>query len=143
MNIGIDLGGTIFHRAAGKAFDNSIGVIKKLINRGDNIYIISRVNSEQRERSLKWLSDTDFFNQTGINKDNLYYCWDRRDKSIFAKALNISVFIDDRAEVMYYMNPLIVKFLINPPKQDLIEYEGKLINTMIVKDWFEIEEKFI
>lgn len=143
MNIGIDIGNTIVGNKA--LMDkywidpNCFKVIKRIVSEFDNVYLISRVNQDQRDRSLKWIKEVDLFNKTGISSNNLYYCWERKDKAIFARALNLNVFIDDRAEVMYNIDSEVIKLLINPPEQDLIEYKNKLINTEIVKSWEEIE----
>lgn len=141
--LGIDLGNTIVgsrerndrYYVEPRCFE----IINKLEKIYD-IYIISKVNSEQRERSLKWLQESNFFIKTGVNPNNLFYCFERKDKAIFSKALNIDIFIDDRCQVMQYLDDRILKLLINPETTDLEKYKDKLINTQLVKSWEEIEK---
>ena len=143
MNIGIDLGWTIKGVRADndkhKTAPNSFRIIRALVNRGDTVFIISKVTSEQKERAEQWLSDTDFFNQTGVNPQNVYFCFDRRDKALFVKALDIQIMIDDRAEVMAHLSPLVVKFLINPETDDYDKHSRRLFNCKVVADWLTIE----
>lgn len=142
-NLGLDLGRTIVGQRGGdrtyvepKAFE----IIKKLTKEFDNTYIISRVNEEQRERSLNWLKEVNFFEETGIDKENLYYCWERKDKSIFVRALEITHFIDDRAHVLFYLDEAVNKYLFNPEPFELAKYQDSLKNTTVVQNWTEIEK---
>ncbi len=143
MNIGIDLGYTIKGvRSDGhsdRIAPDSFRVISELVKRGDNVFIISKVTSEQKGRAEIWLKNVDFFNQTGVNPQNVYFCFDRRDKALFVKALDIQIMIDDRAEVMVHLSPLVVKFLINPETDDYDIHSRRLFNCKVVADWMEIE----
>ena len=72
-NLGIDLGNVIVgkRQEGSKPFDvppidGAFEVISKLVKLFDDTYIVSRVNSEQRERALVWLETHDFYNKTGI-----------------------------------------------------------------------------
>lgn len=139
-NLGIDLGNVVTSKnlPPPRIIENSFEVIKKLTKKFDKIYIISRVNSAQKERAEKWFKEVDFFNQTNIKEENVYFCFERKDKSIFVRGLNINVFIDDRPEVMYYLPKETLKILFNPDMEN--EYINKLENYKIVKNWKEIEE---
>jgi len=143
MNIAIDLGWTIKGvRSDGhsnRIAPDSFRVISELVKRGDNVFIISKVTSEQKERAEKWLENVDFFNKTGVNPQNLYFCFERRDKGIFAKALDIQLMIDDRAEVMAHLLPTVIKFLINPETDDYDKHSKKLWNCKVVANWLDIE----
>jgi hypothetical protein len=143
MNIGIDLGYTIKGvRSDGhsnRIAPDSFRVIEDFIKRGDEVFIISKVTSEQKERAETWLKNVDFFNKTGVNPQNLYFCFDRRDKALFAKALGIQIMIDDRAEVMANLLPTVVKFLINPETDDYDRHSQRLFNCKVVTNWLEIE----
>lgn len=143
MKIGIDLGWTIKGHKPSNERDlpapDSFRVISELVRRGDIVYIISKVNSEQKARCEKWLETHDFFDKTGVKPENLYFCFERKDKAIFVKALGIKIMLDDRPEVMAHLDFDVVKFLINPDEADMIQHKDQLINTKIVKNWLEIE----
>lgn len=141
-NLGIDLGWTIVgNRVTGDKYEVQSAcftTILRLTKYFDNVYIISKVNSTQKESSLKWIESVEFFNKTNIKPENLYYCFERKDKAIFAKGLGITHFIDDRAEVMYHLDKSIVKILFNPDPIHVEKYRGKLFNTTITNDWSQI-----
>jgi len=147
---GLDLGNCIVGRRQknegsfeSMPIDGMFDILPKLVKRFSNTYIISRVNSEQRERSLLWLEKYDFFNRTGIDKNNLYYCFERRDKALFVKALNIRIFIDDRPNVLTPMGDDVRKILFNPTESDMVKHCDEIKNAknlVIVRNWKEIEE---
>jgi hypothetical protein len=147
MNIGIDLGFTIKGvRREGnrdKIAPDSFRVIAELVKRGDTVFIISKVTSEQKVRAEKWLNDVDFYNQTGVKPENVYFCFERRDKCLFVKALNINVMIDDRAEVMAHISPLVVKFLISPEADEYEKHIRQLGNCKLVLDWSQIGQALL
>ena len=147
-NIGIDLGGTIFSKTNEDTkeqeiyiFPNSFKILSKIVEKFDNVYIISRVNSQQRERSLAWLNSSEFFKKTGISPNNLFYCFDRRDKAIFGKALELTHFIDDRPEVLIHLNENIFKILFAPKLKNFDDSNlFNLTNYKVVNSWMEIDE---
>ena len=146
-SIGYDLGRTIVNRDKGREqFDGCFDVIKRLTKVFHHSYIISRVNSEQRKSALEWFKDVDFYNQTGINSNNIYFCFERRDKSVFVEGLRINVFIDDRPDVLIPMKDHVTKILFNPYPADLEKERfnlQKVKNLYIVKNWGEVEEILI
>lgn len=147
MNLGIDLGRTVVCRENNnKPFDDCFNVIRELTHLFNNSFVISRVNSAQREKSIEWLKDNDFYNQTGINKDNVYFCFERRDKNLFVNGLNIGIFIDDRPDVLIPMKDHVKKILFNPFPHDLEKERfrlEKVKNLSIVYHWREIREILI
>lgn len=141
--MGVDLGKTVVDRDSGNIpFVDCFDVLSRLSKKYE-IFIISRVNSEQRERSLKWLDENKFFIKTGIKDENLYYCFDRRDKSLFAKALDLDIFIDDRPDCLYPMDSTNEKYLFRPTTADLKKFECQIKdkNIKVVLSWIELESK--
>ena len=138
MKIGLDLGNTIVDRSNNNVpFEYAFETIKWFKDEVfDDVFIVSRVNSEQRERSLKWLSDHCFYDLTGVPESNVYYCFDRRDKAVFVKGLGISVFIDDRIDVLTAMSDDVIKILYSNDENSI-----KLANNYgiyVCKNWKEV-----
>src|SRR5579862_1684003 len=144
MNIGVDLGWTVKGVRANGNKDtiapDSFSVIKCLVNRGDTVFVISKVNSAQKERAEKWLKDVNFFEETGIKPENVYFCFEKKDKAVFVKALDIKIMIDDRTEVMANLPVLVVKFLISPDVFEYHKFSHMLYNCKMVANWLEIEK---
>ncbi len=141
--IGIDVGWTIkgvkSEKNGDKVAPDCLRIISSWVNRKDDVFIISKVNSFQKTDVELWLKKTNFFEITGVPYDNLYFCFERRDKSLFVKALEIGVMIDDRPEVMAYLDYNVIKLLLSPDEKDMKKYKEKLSNTKIVNNWLEIE----
>ena len=142
MKIGIDVGWTIkgvrAHGFRNTIAPDSLYIISELVKRGDDVFLISKVNSEQKKEVEDWLAKTDFFNQTGVKPENLYFCFERRDKAIFVKALGIEMMIDDRTEVMASLSPLVKKFLLDPDVSEYEQHKRELVNYTVVRDWASI-----
>jgi hypothetical protein len=143
MKIGIDLGNTIVHNPTREAYPRALEVIKNLVEDGHEIWIISRVNSEQRAKSLEWIEKFGFFQKTGIKPDNLYYCWERKDKAIFGKAFSFDVFIDDHPEVLSHFPDQVLKLAFRPKPEKVQEYSSKMKNYYKIEHWPEIREKLM
>ncbi len=148
IKIGIDLGRTIVDRENNnKPFPRCFDIILGLSRTygPDNLFIVSRVNSEQKERAGKWLIDNNFYEQTEFLPQNVYFCFERRDKAIFAKGLGLSIFIDDRPGCLIPMDEDMDKILFNPYKPDVEKFEREIKeNHLNIKsNWSEIREYLI
>ena len=143
MIIGIDIGWTIkgirIENNKNKTAPNSFDTIKSWVERGDTIYLISKANSTQKEKVETWLSETNFFEFTGVNAQNLYFCHERRDKKFFVEGLGVQIMIDDRAEVLANINLSVIKFLLNPELHEYEKFKKDLFNVRMVTDWYQIE----
>ena len=141
LKVGVDIGGTIIWKDGEKInpFPDCIETLAKF-SKNHEIFIVSRVNSDQRERSLKWLEEFNFFEKTGIKKDNLYYCFDRRDKAIFAKALELNLFIDDRPNCLSPMPNSVGKILFRPSYHDVETFFNDINKMVTLNSWREIND---
>lgn len=141
--LGIDLGFTVVNSRKKEVYPDAFRVIHRFNRTWDGVFIVSRVNEEQKIRSLAWLKESRFFEQTGVPQDNLYYCAERKDKAPICAELGVTHFIDDRPEVMAALAPHIQKLLFNPIQFDVEKFRGQLVNTKIVTSWKEIEELWL
>lgn len=139
LNCGVDLGRTIVSRDEKfRPFPNCFEVLKEMVLKFNEVYIVSRVNSEQKLSAEKWLEDNNFYNLTGFKRENVYFCFERADKAIFVKGLDISIFIDDRPDVLVPMRDAL-KLLYNPSKNDLLNFSEVISKDMkIVNNWSEV-----
>lgn len=145
MKIGIDLGDTITSKLdAGRViFPNAFEVIKRLVDAKHEVYIVSKVNPEQKIRSLKWLEEVRFFELTGVPKDNLYYCETWSEKAPICKNLGIEVHIDDRPQVMACFPEGINKILFKPDANSVLKFFNFLKNSFVANDWLEVEAELL
>jgi 5'(3')-deoxyribonucleotidase len=136
LKIGIDLGRCLVDHETKQPSKNSLEVLNRL-KENHELFIISRVNDEQRKRSIKFLTEYGIYDI--IPPQNVYYCFERRDKAFFADGLKLNLFIDDRPEVLSYMSDNIHKIVFNPHPPDLEKWENKLKNFSITNCWTGVE----
>lgn len=138
--VGIDLGDTIFSRNAnGDKIENprAMEIVSYLVKKCKKVYIVSKVNAEQKRRANKWFYDNDFFRRTGLRRTDVYFCAERHEKGPIAKDLRINCFIDDRPEVMAWMPKPMVKILFRPIVEDVVAWNQK--DAFVVSSWTEVE----
>ncbi|MFF3225296.1 hypothetical protein ACFYV7_21060 [Nocardia suismassiliense] len=82
------------------AFD----VLPRLVRRfGGRAWVISKCGVRIEQRTRQWLDHHDFYDRTGIPRDNLRFCRKRADKAGHCAALGITHMIDDRIEVHHHL----------------------------------------
>lgn len=138
MNIGIDFGNTICRRDSANRFcvmnDNTLLVISELKKRFENVYIISEVNDQQKQETLEWMEENLFY--LLVKPENIFFCKERIDKKEICQKLKIDLMIDDRPEVMSYLDDRICKIMIKSNKEDLVLYT--LNNCICVDSWSQV-----
>ncbi|MEO0883270.1 MAG: hypothetical protein AAFY34_11120 [Pseudomonadota bacterium] len=123
--LGIDLGGVIIKPAETKGdtsfftddylqtpmFEDAMRVIRQLREErfGDNIYIVSKCGPKVQQKSLDWLEHHNFYASTGLKREHVHFCRKRPDKAPICKRLGITVFIDDRLDVLSHMTTVSTK----------------------------------
>jgi len=138
--VGIDFGDTIFHRGVdGNKVENprALEVVSYLVKNCRAVYIVSKVNDEQKKRAIKWMYNVDFYRRTGLRRTDVKFCAERHEKGPIAKDLRINCFIDDRPEVMAWMPKDVIKILFNPIPDDVVAWKQE--NAHIVESWTEVE----
>lgn len=92
------------------AFDAVAALVRALEGR---VYLVSKCGERIEARTRRWLVQKRFFDRTGLPRENLRFCRERRDKVGIAQALKLDRFVDDRADVLRPMRgvlPLLVLF---------------------------------
>lgn len=104
MNIAIDIGGVLGTKNnTDKLVEEIPGAFEcvRKISERYRVFIISAVkNQAVLEKTLKWLSDTRFYERTGVKKENLFFVSSIDEKANKAKELNIEIMIDDSYKVL-------------------------------------------
>ena len=71
------------------------------------VWIVSKCGPRIERRTRRWLDHHCFFGRTGVPRDNLRFCRERRDKKIHCRELGITHFIDDRMDVLTHLRGLV------------------------------------
>ena len=149
--IGIDVGGVIINGLANDNTDTSFrgdnfmktsavpGVydaVKQLIERygAENVFIVSKCGAVIETKTRLWLAGNGFYAHTGFNPENLHFCIDRAGKAPIVQRLGITDFIDDKEEVLGYMDGIVARRYLFGPQSSQPQDPANLI---VVGDWSE------
>ncbi|HJS83673.1 MAG TPA: hypothetical protein VJ742_12645 [Nitrososphaera sp.] len=69
-----------------------------------NAYIISKCGEKIEAKTRNWLSWQSFDVHTKFDWEHILYCRKRPDKAPLAKELELTHFVDDRLDVLVYMD---------------------------------------
>jgi hypothetical protein len=123
--LGIDIGRVIIHGdgpdtsfvGAGTndealrapAMDGALEAIRRLTLRvgGHRVFLVSKCGPKVERRSLLWLEHHDFYGATGVPRENVRFCRDRAHKAPIARKLGVSLFVDDRIDVLVAMEGVV------------------------------------
>lgn len=153
--LGIDVGGVITDRADDKsdtsflsdnylntaACDGAFAAIERLVGSlgNENVFIVSKCGENVERKTRSWLSHHRFFELTGMHSANMHFCRQRQDKAPICRNLEITHFIDDRADVLRFMRTIVPNRYLFGPQIHAVA-EDALIP---VRDWDEVLERFV
>jgi hypothetical protein len=81
----------------------------------ENIFVVSKCGEVTEGKTKLWLKGTDFYSFTGFDPANLFFCRERADKAPIAAKLQLTDFVDDRADVLAYMEDIVTwRYLFGP-----------------------------
>lgn len=83
-------------------------VLPRLVRRfGGRAWVISKCGPRVEQRTRQWLDHHDFYDRTGIARDNVRFCRARADKAVHCAELGITHMIDDRLDVHRALRDLV------------------------------------
>lgn len=155
--LGVDIGGVIIDRVRNDGTDTAFkgerylettavpdvfSSLSKLNGRFDGIvYVVSKCGLETELKTRNWLEYNGFYDLTKISPANVHYCRTRQEKAPICKWLEITHFIDDRLEVLNYLETVPNKYLFGPQKQKDLEQAKNLQSIILVDSWKEALQK--
>lgn len=94
------LGGSFEEALASPATEGMYEVLPGLIDAFEGrAWIISKCGDRIRKRTLAWLDHHDFYERTGLRRENVRFCRKRAEKARHCAGLGITHMIDDRLDV--------------------------------------------
>lgn len=90
------------------AVPGAVSAVAELVRRFDGrVWLVSKCGPKIQARSLAWLEHHGFWAKTGVARDNVRFCRERRDKAIHARRLALTHFVDDRFDVLEHLVGLV------------------------------------
>ncbi|RKS74856.1 hypothetical protein BZB76_3378 [Actinomadura pelletieri DSM 43383] len=110
------LGGSFEEALASPATAGVYEVLPGLVEAFDGrVWIISKCGDRVRRRTLAWLDHHDFYERTGLSKENVRFCRKRAEKAGHCRELGITHMIDDRLDVHQAIRDIVpYRYLFGP-----------------------------
>lgn len=152
---GVDVGGVLIGRdnnAADTSFfgpnylltpqvPHAFESIKQLRKADFDVYLVSKCGSSIESKTLNWLDHHNFYDLTGVNRNQVRFCRQRAEKAGICDQLGLTHFIDDRLEVLSYLINVEHLFLINADPKEVRRYEGFLPKVTTVNAWGDVVDR--
>lgn len=98
------IGGSEDEAMRAPAMDGVLESLDYLARRFDGrVWIVSKCGPRIEARSRAWLDRHRVFEATGIPRENIRFCRQRKDKALICLDLAIGFFVDDRVDVLVPM----------------------------------------
>lgn len=150
--IGIDIGGVIISRSNDNTDTSFFGgnylcttpcegafeSIKRMRQSGFIVYLVSKCGESIEKKTRHWLAHHDFYKEVGMPEENLRFCRTRPEKSGICREIEASYFIDDRLEVLSYLETVPNKFLLNSVPKEVRKFGQYLAEVTVVQSWPEL-----
>lgn len=119
---------------------DAINTIRSLGDSGnwEQIHLVSKCGPNIQNRAVEWMAHNKFFERSGVLSSNLHFCLERSDKASIVRELGITHFIDDRIDVLEYMEADIIRgiLLINGRSGSPKQIRNK--NFFVVGSWTQV-----
>ena len=105
MRIGFDIGGVIVDQKTREVFTESYMSIRLCIEKfkPENVYIVSKARNQWITSNKKLLTETDFYNTTGLLEENVYFVNEYEDKATMCEKLQLDYLVDDSVKVIKFL----------------------------------------
>lgn len=150
--LGVDIGGVIIEPADEDA-DTSFfgehylrtpsvdGVFDALGALGpvfDEVHLVSKCGESTERRTREWLAHHDFPARTGIPVERVHFCRTRPAKAPIARRLGLTHFVDDKLEVLGYLDSVPHRYLFRPRPAEVAAHAALLPGVHRVQSWAEL-----
>lgn len=150
--IGVDIGGVVIAHsddrsdtsffskhylqtpAEPKVFDS----LRHLMDLGCDVHLVSKCGESVEGKSRKWLATHRFYELTGVAPEAVHFCRERADKAAICATIGATHFVDDRLEVLSYLENVEHLFLFKPHEKEVRKFRHFLPSVRRVSSWMEL-----
>eukprot|EP01080_Neovahlkampfia_damariscottae_P003550 gene3550-6285_t len=100
--IGFDIGGVIVDTSTREPYEGALMSIKLAVEKygAENIFVVSKAKNFWIKQNLELFEKLNFYEITGMKKENIYFVDEFKDKKEKCLQLGINFMIDDEAKVI-------------------------------------------
>ena len=150
--LGVDIGGVIIGRGSDREDTSFFGPnylltesvtgvfesLRQLRDTGFDIFLVSKCGKTTEEKSKDWLKHHNFYRLTGVDESSVRFCRKRRDKANICEELGVTHFVDDRLEVLSYLENVSNLYLFNPDEEEVRLFDSFLSKVSRVSSWQDL-----
>ncbi|MEV4121365.1 hypothetical protein [Micromonospora sp. NPDC049645] len=150
--LGVDIGGVIIepadddadtsffgaHYLRTPAVDGAFDALAALGPTFDEVHLVSKCGEDTERRTREWLAHHDFAARTGIAAHRVHFCRTRPDKAPIARRLGLTHFVDDKPEVLGYLDSVPHRYLFRPRPAQVAAHAALLPRVHRVESWSEL-----
>lgn len=110
------------------AVPGAFAAVAELVDRFDGrVHLVSKCGPKIQARSLAWLDHHGFWTATGVSREQVRFCRERRDKATHAVRLGLTHFVDDRFDVLTHLVGVVDRmYLFGPQRKRPASLHGML-----------------
>ncbi|MEU8300116.1 hypothetical protein AB0C04_22915 [Micromonospora sp. NPDC048909] len=153
MRLGVDIGGVIIEPADDDADTSFFGehYLRTPVVAGafealatlaagpfDEVHLVSKCGEDTERRTREWLVHHDFHTRTGIPVRRVHFCRTRPAKAPIARRLGLTHFVDDKLEVLGYLDSVPHRYLFRPRAAEVARHDVHLPLVHRVESWPEL-----
>lgn len=153
--LGVDIGGVLTDRVADgtdtsffsdrfletPAVADGFATLARLVRErfGEHVHLVSKCGPRIQEKTKLWLAHHNFHALTGVAAERVHFCRTREEKAPICKRLKVTHFIDDRFDVLSYLEMLPNRYLFQPREKDLARAAREPPRGLfVVQSWAEV-----
>lgn len=139
--LGVDCGDVIFYQISGTLVPGSLEGLRRIVRSRhfDKVYIVSKAGFLSQILFRIRFRRLNFWEYTGIPRENLYFCRRYEDKKAICEKLSVTHFIDDRFRVLHNLESVRHIFAFNPTRaREFRKYPDVARRATIIRSWREM-----
>ncbi len=150
--LGVDIGGVLIDRVNDNtdtsffgpnfldstAVEEAFASLKLLVQAGFEIHLVSKCGENIERKTRLWLAHHSFFAITGVPESNIYFCRKRSDKAAICYDIDAKYFVDDRLEVLSYLESVPNLYLLNADRREVEKFSQFLPSVHQISSWKEL-----
>lgn len=147
--VGVDIGGVIISRSNDNAdtsffgtnylrtpaVDDAFEAISRLSRAGFEVHLVSKCGANTERKTREWLAHHNFYGITSVCETDVHFCRERKDKALICRDLGVTHFVDDRLEVLSYLDTVKFKYLFSPVESEVQKHARYLSSVTRVETW--------
>ncbi|MEH1130471.1 hypothetical protein [Micromonospora sp. CPCC 206061] len=102
------------------------------------VHLISKAGPKVAANTRDWLAHHDFFDRTGIPAAHLHFVRQRRDKAAVCQRLDVTHFVDDRLDVLAYLDTVEHRYLFLGGTEEPVTAQTIPPWAAVVHTWAEL-----